>query len=35
MKIPEDFSSEYDGQKKLLEIAAKLDILIDATHDLQ
>ena len=34
--IPEDFASEEDdGQRKLLEIAAKLDIPIDATHDLQ
>ena len=34
--IPEDFSSEEDdGERKLLEIAAKLDIPIDATHDLQ
>jgi len=34
--IPEDFASEEDdGERKLLEIAAKLDIPIDATHDLQ
>ena len=34
--FPEDFASEEDdGERKLLEIAAKLDIPIDATHDLQ
>jgi len=34
--IPEDFASEEDdGERKLLEIAAKLDISIHATHDLQ
>ena len=33
--IPEDFASEDDGEKKLLETAAKLDIPTDATHDLQ
>ena len=31
--IPEDFASEEDdGERKLLEIAAKLDIPIDATN---
>jgi len=34
--IPQDFASEDDdGERKLLEIAAKLDVPIDATHDLQ
>jgi len=34
--IPEDFASEEDDEeRKLLEIAAKLDIPIDATHNLQ
>jgi len=33
--IPEDFASEDDGERKPLEIAAKLDVPIDATHDLQ
>jgi len=34
--IPEDFASEDDGgETKLLEISEKLDIPIDATHDLQ
>jgi len=35
-RISEDFANEDDdGEKKFLEIAAKLDIAIDATHDLQ
>jgi len=34
--MPDYFASEEDdGERKLLEIAAKLDIPIDATHDLQ